>query len=277
MIGKTAGLPLERRAIAWIGNISLDCVRPFAFPYGPFYKRVNNLGSIPASPIPDLDPVAMATFAKTSVANRTMIVLGRGELSKAGLPDDGQWEGYNLPNNGGGSSNASENTFKDQIVGCGDIAVNSDAGDGKTVPNNGNGKKCGANDKTVCAMLDAIQTPYNNLYRNCAPFVRNGGLDAGCYATATDTLPGVMIDMSWGDFTGNGSGTVDFRYVAEFQLMCVFSDPGQTCSALPSPKNTGYPPGTVVGIALGLKSRFLNPTDVISNAPSNVQRLFLVK
>jgi hypothetical protein len=275
MIGRTTGLPLERRAVAWIGNVSLNCVRPFAFPYGPFYKRVNNLGSIPANPIPDLDPVAFAAFQNTSVTNRTMIVLGRGEASVPGLPDDGNWEGYNLPNNGGGNSNASQGTFETQIESCGDVAVNSDAANGKTVPNNGNGQKCNAQDKIVCGMVTALQTPNNGTYFNCAPFRAN---DAGCYASATATLPGVQIDMAWGDYTGNGSGTVDFRYVAEFQLMCVFSgDPNQTCGALTAPNNQGYPPGTVVGVALGLKSRVLNPTDVISNAPSNVQRLFLVK
>jgi len=275
MIGRTAGLPLERRAIAWIGNVSLNCVRPFAFPYGPLYKRVNNLGSIPASPIPDLNPAAFAAFQKTSVANRTMIVVGRGETAPAGLPNDGNWEGYNLPSNGGGNSNASENTFTAQIQSCGSIALNSDAGDGKTVPNNGNGQKCNAVNKIVCAMVDALQTPSNGTYFNCAPMRTN---DAGCYASASDQSPGKMIEMAWGDFTGNGSGTVNFRYVAEFQLMCVFTgNPNETFSALTAPNNKGYPPGTVVGIALGLKSRKLNPTDIISNAPSNVQRLLLVK
>jgi len=275
MIGRTAGLPLARQGIAWIGNVSLNCVRPFAFPYGPFYKRVNNLGAIPANPIPDLDPAAFAAYQKTSVANRTVVIIGRGETAPAGLPNDGNWEGYNLPNNNAGNSNASENTFTAQISSCGDIALNSDAGNGKTVPNNGNGQKCGANDKIVCAMVDAIDDPNGNgVITNCAPF-RAG--DAGCYASNSASLPGVQIDMAWGDFTGNGSGTVDFRYVAEFQLMCVFSSSAQTCGALTAPNNTGYPPGTVVGVTLGLKSRKLNPTDIISNSPSNVQRFFLVK
>ena len=40
---------------------------------------------------------------------------------------------------------------------------------------------------------------------------------------------------------------------------------------------TNYSKGTLVVETMGLKSRKLNPTDLISNAPSNVQRLFLVK
>lgn len=274
IIGQTAGLALRRRAIAWVGNVSLNCVRPFAFPYGPFYKRVNNLSSIPASPIPDLNPGAFAAFQQTSVANRTMIVLGQGEASQPGLPDDGFWMGYNLPNNGSGGSNASQNTFEAQVEACGDIALNSDAANGKTVPTQGNGAKCKAVNKVTCGLLAAIIPQSNGIVWNCAAF-RAG--DAGCYASSTAQTPGVIIDMSWGDFNGNGSGTVDFRYVAEFQMMCVFSDPTQTCGALTAPKNTGYPPGTVVGVALGLKSRLLNPTDIINNDPSNVQRLFLVK
>jgi hypothetical protein len=271
LIGQGAGLPLRRRAIAWVGNVSLNCVRPFNFPYGPFYKRVNNLASIPASPIPDLDPGAFAAFQNTSVANRTMIVLGRGEVAPPGFPDDGNWDGYNLPT-AGGNVPANENTMQSQIETCGNIAVNGDAGIGKIVPNNGNGAKCNAQVKTTCAVLASIANPVNGVYNNCAPF-RAG--DAGCYASSTAQSPGVMIEMAWGDAT-QGVG-VDFRYVAEFQLTCVFSDPTQTCGALTAPKNTNYPPGTIVGVALGLKSRLLSPADIISNAPGNVQRLFLVK
>jgi hypothetical protein len=271
IIGQRGTLPLTRRAIAWIGNVSLNCVRPFNFPYGPFYQRVNNLASIPASPIPDIDAGAFAAFQNTSVANRTFIVLGRGEVAPAGYPSDGNWDGYNLPTLGGNVP-ANENTMQSQIETCGNIAVNGDAGIGKIVPNNGNGKKCNAQVKTTCSMLASIANPVNGVYNNCTTF-RNG--DAGCYASSTTQTPGVMIDMAWGDAT-QGVG-VDFRYVAEFQLMCVFTDPSQTCSALTAPKNTGYPPGTIVGVALGLKSRLLTPSDIVSNSPSNVQRLFLVK
>src|SRR5688572_7867863 len=41
MIGRTAGLPLSRTAIAWIGNLSLNCTRPWALNYLPLVQAVN--------------------------------------------------------------------------------------------------------------------------------------------------------------------------------------------------------------------------------------------
>src|SRR5829696_52947 len=33
LVGRTTGLPMSRRAIAWIGNVSLNCTRPWALQY----------------------------------------------------------------------------------------------------------------------------------------------------------------------------------------------------------------------------------------------------
>jgi hypothetical protein len=50
------------------------------------------------------------------------------------------------------------------------------------------------------------------------------------------------------------------------------------CNSIPGSRpKTGYTPGTLVVVAQGLKSRTINPTDIISNSPTNIQRLFLVK
>ena len=77
---------------------------------------------------------------------------------------------------------------------------------------------------------------------------------------------------------GNGSNGVDFKYVGETKLLCFFRATTDVCNAIPNPRpKTGYTPGTLVVAAQGLKSRTLNPTDVISNAAGNVQRLFLVR
>jgi hypothetical protein len=277
LIGRTAGLPLSRRAIAWVGNVSLNCMRPWAFPYPPFYRRVYNVTTT-TSPPPDLDPTAMIAFQRTSLANRTFIVLPPESPYPFALPNDSSWRGYNPPSNQQGYANSGKATFQDMVSGCDGIAVNSDAGNGNTVPNSGNGGACGAPNQTACWTLEVINgspAQGQNPARPgiCATF-RAG--DAGCYANTTTSQRGVTVDIAWSDITGNGQ-SVDFRYVGEFELQCFFQYSTDTCADIPGPDKTGYPPGTVVGYASGLKSRTLNPTDIISNAPSNVQRLFLVK
>jgi hypothetical protein len=279
IIGRTAGLPLTRRGIAWIGNVSLNCMRPWAFPYAPFYRRVNSVTTT-SSPPPDLDPLAMIAFQARSVPQRTFIVLPPEAPypMPVEFPNDSSWRGYNPPSNPNGNANSGRTTFEDMVSGCDGIAVNSDAGNGNTVPNSGNGSQCGATNQTACWTINAINgaaAQGNSGPRPgiCAPF---RGLDAGCYATSTATQTGVTVDIAWSDIVGNGQ-SVDFRYVGEFDLKCFFTATNQTCNDIPGPQKTGYPVGTVVGVATGLKSRILNPTDIISNAPSNVQRLFLVR
>jgi len=281
MIGRTAGLPLSRRAIAWIGNISLDCMRPWAFPYAPFYRRVNNVTTT-SSPPPDLDPTAMIAFQQDpSIARKTFIVLPPESPYPFPMANDSSWRGYNPPSQSSGGANSGKVTFQNMVSGCDGIAVNSDAGNGNTVPTNGNGDKCGAVNQTPCWTIEAItgmdgQGNTGPRPGICAPF---RGSDAGCYADATTTDRGVTVDIAWADIVGGGQ-SVDFRYVGEFDLKCFFTATTQSCADIPGTDpalKTGYPVGTVVGIASGLKSRTLNPTDLISNSPTNVQRLFLVK
>jgi Flp pilus assembly protein TadG len=278
MIGRTAGLPLARRSIAWVANVSLNCMRPWAFPYAPFYRRVNP-GSTATPPIPDLDPLAMIAFQKTSLANRTFIVLPPETVYPFAFPNDSSWRGYNPPSQANGNANSGKSTFQEMVSGCDGIAVNSDAGNGNTVPNNGNGGACGAPNQTACWTLEVIEGTSGQGNSGPRPGIcdlRRGTADAGCYANSTTQTRGVTVDIAWSDIVGNGQ-SVDFRYVGEFELQCFFSDPSQTCPDIPGAQKTGYPVGTVVGYASGLKSRTLNPTDLISNAPSNVQRLLLVK
>jgi hypothetical protein len=66
--------------------------------------------------------------------------------------------------------------------------------------------------------------------------------------------------------------------VGETKLLCFFKFTTDVCNAIPDPRvKTGYTPGTLVFATSGLKSRTLNPTDIASNAPSNIQRFFLVQ
>jgi Flp pilus assembly protein TadG len=274
MIGRTTGLPLSRKAIAWIGNLSLNCMRPWAFPYAPFYRRVNGVTTT-TNPPPDVDPTAMIAFQNSTLANRTFIVLPPEESTP--VPNDSSWQGYNPPSNNNGNANSGKSTFQDMVSGCDGIAKNSDAGNGNTVPGSGGGSTCDATNQKVCWTLEVINgtsgqgnsSPRPGI---CATF---RGSDAGCYANTTTSTRGVTVDVAWSDIVGSGQN-VDFRYVGEFDLKCFFSALNQTCADIPGTLKT-YPVGTIVGVASGLKSRILNPTDLVSNAPSNVQRLFLVK
>jgi hypothetical protein len=284
LIGRSTGYHLTRHAVAWIGNISLQCIRPWALPYSPFYRRVNGLAPTAnvGSPAPDVTSDMMVKFQATLTNNRTFIVLppGANYLDPTLAPNDSNWRGYNPPSNPNGNANSGKTTYQDFLLGCNNVAVNSDAGNGNTVPNQGNGNSCGAIDQTSCWTAEVIDTPQSNGGGNgggntpiCAAFRAN---DAGCYSSTTAGDPGVTIDMAWADIVGNGQ-SVDFRYVGEFDFKCFFKDPSETCAAIPGTKKSGYPVGTIVGVASGLKSRTLNPTDIISNTPSNVQRLFLVE
>jgi len=61
-------------------------------------------------------------------------------------------------------------------------------------------------------------------------------------------------------------------------LACYFRATTDICNAASPRPITGYPEGTFVVITQGLKSPILNPSlDLLSNAPSNRQRLILVK
>jgi Flp pilus assembly protein TadG len=276
LIARSSGLPLQRRAIAWIGNISLNCVRPWAFPYAPFYRRVHNVTTT-TSPPPDVNPTKMIEFQRTDEANRRFIVTPPldAPLDPVAFPNDSMWRGYNPPVNNSGGSNSGATTYQQSILRCDNIAINSSADNGNTVPTSGNGSQCGADNISACWAKSVISGGRaGNQEGDGVCEFRTG--KANCYKNADTTAAGVYIDMAWADITGGGQ-SVDFRYVGEFILQCFFMTTADVCDALPSTKNTGYPVGTMVGVASGLKSRLLNPTDKISNDPSSVQRLFLVK
>jgi Flp pilus assembly protein TadG len=277
IIGRTTGLALQRNAVAWIGNVSLQCIRPFAFPYAPFYRRVNNLAPNTSWPdsVPSVTAGAMAAYQQTSVANRTFIVLPPEAPYPYQYPSDSSWRGYNPPSNQNGNANSGKSTFQSFVEGCSGVSVNSDAGSGNTVPNSGNGNSCNAVNQTVCWTIDVLtkQTSGGVTTGICA---FKTALDAGCYESSSAATPGVIVDIAWSDIVGNGQ-SVDFRYVGEFELKCFFEDPAQTCADIPGAQKTNYPVGTIVGVSAGLKSRILKPTDIISNSPSNVQRLLLVQ
>jgi len=268
MIGRTAGLPLERRAVAWIANISLNCTRPWGLNYLPLVQKVNGNSDTTKN----LDMTNFLTYANSPVANRTIVL--HSSINPGGPTDDGPWTAFNLPSGPNGGANSGSVTFQSQIASCNNIAVNSDAGNGNIQPSNGNGP-CGAG-TVVCWSVEAIDGMNQGQVNGpgiCA-FQSN---NATCF-DQTSGVAGVTTDITYGNVVGNGSGGMDFKYVGETTLMCFFRATTDVCSAIPNPRpKTGYPIGTLVIISQGLKSRTLNPTDIASNAPSNVQRFFLVK
>jgi hypothetical protein len=275
MIGRTAGLPMSRRAIAWIANVSLDCTRPWALQYRPLVQAVNgNLDTTQS-----LDMTRFLAYQNQPVADRTMIVHNEEVTgySYTPLPDDGVWNAYNLPNGPQGGANSGQTTYTSQILSCNNIAMNSDAGNGNLQPSTGVGS-CGAG-TIVCWANDVIEGsttgPQSGQGQGICDL--NAG-DATCFAKGTGEA-GAVIDIAYANKIGNGAGAIDFKYVGETTLLCYFKLSTDVCNAIPDPRpKTGYTPGTLVVVAQGLKSRKLNPTiDVLSNAPSNVQRFILVK
>ena len=275
MIGRTAGLPLTRKAVVWIANVSLDCTRPWALQYRPLVQAVNGNADTTQS----LDMTKFLQYQKQPDTARVMIMHNEEVTgySYTPPPDDGVWNAYNLPNGPQGGANSGQTTYTSQILNCNNIAMNSDAGNGNLQPSTGVGY-CGAG-TIVCWAQDAITGSATGPSNGQGPGIcdLNPG-DATCYAKGTGQA-GAVIDIAYANKVGNGAGAIDFKYVGETTLLCFFKAATDVCNAIPGPRpKSGYTPGTLVVIAQGLKSRTLNPTiDVLSNAPSNVQRFILVQ
>jgi hypothetical protein len=272
LIGRTTGLPMSRRAIAWIGKLSLNCTRPWALQYKPLVTAVNGN----ADTTQELDMTKFLAYQKLSETART-VVIHNEETTGSGPADDGVWNAYNLPTGANGGANSGQSTYQNQIVNCNGIAMNADAANGNLQPSNGTGS-CGYG-TIVCWTMDAITGQTTGQADRQGPGIC--GTFAAGNATCWDktgTTAGVVIDIAYANKTGNGSGAIDFKYVGESKLLCFFMATTDVCNAIPNGRpQTGYTPGTVVVVAQGLKSRTLNPSDVVSNSPTNVQRFFLVQ
>ena len=273
VIGRTGGLPRSRKAIAWIGKLSQNCTRPWALQYRPLVEDVN--GNADTTQL--LDMTKFLAYQQQSEAARTMIVHQEEVTGAVPPPDDGVWNAYNLPSGPQGGANSGQTTYQDQIVNCNNIALNADAGNGNLQPSNGVGG-CGYG-TIVCWTMDVIggQTtgqPDRQGPGTCGTFIAG---DATCWDEA-GTTAGVVVDVAYANKVGSGAGAIDFKYVGETKLLCFFMSTSDVCNAIPNGRpKTGYAPGTLVVVAQGLKARTLNPNDIVSNAPTNVQRFFLVR
>ena len=272
LIGRTTGLPMSRPAVAWIGKVSLNCSRPWALQYRPLVEDVNGN----ADTTQQLDMTKFLAYQNLSEAARTLVV-HQDETTGSPPADDGVWNAYNLPSGSNGGANSGQSTYQQQIVNCNNIAMNADAANGNLQPSNGVGS-CGYG-TIVCWTMDVIEgqstgQPNQRGPGTCGTFLAG---NATCW-DESGTTAGVVVDITYANKVGNGAGAIDFKYVGEAKLLCFFRSTTDVCNAIPNPRpKTGYTPGTLVVVAQGLKARTLNPTDIISNSPSNVQRFFLVR
>jgi hypothetical protein len=255
MIGNAAGLALNRQATAWVGNVGSNCVRPWAFPYLALWQQVSG-SSATTIPAPALDPVQFFDYMQQPNSSRMFVIRGQNESN---IPaTDGEWNGFNF------TGNAGKPSFTNGITGCFADEVGADASQGKTLP--------GQAFQYVNWASSAIDD-----------LCHQRGNSAACYFSDTSSAPGVVINSVWGDPAGTGSATISFQYVGQFMLTCYFKQgpPAKTCPAAVSKPvgtaMTGYQEGTVVGYIMGLKDNIITPDDIVGNAPSNKQRILLVK
>ncbi|MDB4881361.1 MAG: hypothetical protein JWL95_127 [Gemmatimonadetes bacterium] len=261
-IGRTAGMATSRQATAWITYLSSTCVRPMVFPFFPLYQQVSST-MVVTPPAPELDPVDFSYYLAQPASTRRFIVLGAGSTAPLGKPNNGSW----LPLKQGGGD--AESAFRGAITDC-TYEVSPSVDDGSVAP--------GGLGQYVTWATESMTNRSSGGGAVSGPICSFKNGDAGCYSTPFSPSPGVSINVVFGDGSPAG-GAVDFRYVGDFILTCYFrGNPGESC-ADPSggAPLTGYPEGTMVGMIGGIRSRTIWPSAVLSNTPSNVQRLVLVK
>lgn len=265
---------LYKRSIAWIANLSLNCVRPWGLPYTTaLYKTVT--GNEVAIPAPQLSQAEINTYMSNTASNtalRRVTILGANQTST--LPNDGEWKGFNF------SGNVGRPSFVDGLQGCRDYEVGTDASNGNTLPGQAN------------QYVDwSSSVVWSNNQAGNGPGSGGGGLcyqmsaaDAGCYSGADATSPGVTIHVGWGDLTGVGSDMLDFRVVGKVKLLCYYMEPpngNQAPPSCPTPEpghpQTGYPEGTLVLEIETIASNLITPETVLGTTTSMSQRLLLVK
>jgi Flp pilus assembly protein TadG len=255
------GVQFTRAGTAWIAHVGSNCVRPWAFPYKALYEKVMDVPNAP-TPAPDLDATKLSEFMAEEASGRFFTIVGQNQPTA--LENDGEWTGFNFTGNAGKAS------YVSGIQGCFDDKINPDAGQGVTLP--------GQADQYVNWSVQAVLGKGPGPADQDPLCAEKAYPDAGCYADAADTSPGVTINSAWGELLGVGSNGIDFDYVGEFVLTCFYETSSEICpAAAPGTPNTGYPPGTLVGYIKKLKSRYITPDDVLGNFNTSEIKIVLVK
>lgn len=269
LLGRTGSVGLSRQASVWVANLSINCVRPWAFPYHVLYDVVMGTTGSALVGAPNLDPVKFAQFENLSNSQRMFILTGPNNPTGAPV-HDGNWEGYSF------AGNAGKPGYQGEISGCANptkqTAVNVLGG--TTLP--------GASGNNYVNWTTAAIEPSPPNPGTCymQPKAAN---DAGCYqdaAAAAAGKPGVVINVAWGDMNPKGgSGAFNAREVGEFVLTCYYrGNANESCPLQkPGAPAIGYPEGTLVGYVNTLRSKNISPATILNNSPSNLQRLILVR
>jgi Flp pilus assembly protein TadG len=264
LLGRTGSLDLSRTAVAWIANINSNCVRGMAMPYRALYNQVAAVDVLSPTAVPNLDPIEFSQYeAKDDTARMFILPPDR---AGAGPNDpltptqvsysDGRWRGIEYHGNNG------KNAYMGGIAGC--TRTGLDASDVKAL----------SSVNVPKWTYDALTT---TVAPNPAPVCVIKAGDAGCYTSLGATKPGVVINVDWvDDPDANGSFGPKYRYVGKFTLVCV-SDGSLPCNNSKTGAPKVYPEGTIIGFMKSLSSTKITPNDIISNTPSNVQRIILVR
>jgi hypothetical protein len=255
---------LHKRSVAWVANInSRDCVRPWAMPYKSLYQLAT--GVRPAGIAPDLTQDQLQTLSNKPDSERLLTLVGSNQQIGAPTPaNDSSW----VPFNFGGNSGKPD--FQNGLRGCDIYEVGTSAANGTTLP--------GAANQYINWSTEVI---WKNVGQgdNRSPCYRKAPGDAGCYASAAATSPGVTISAVFADVTGVGSNTIDYRFVGQIDLVCYYQGtPASVCPQVPAGHgNTGYPEGTIVVRMHRFGSPIIEPETVLGTDPSLEQRILLVK
>ena len=255
---------LWKRSVAWSAYInSKDCVRPWAMPYKSLYELAT--GERPTGIADDLTPAQLQALSDKSDNDRLMTFVGSNKSTVAPTPpNDSSW----VPFNFGGNSGKPD--YQGGIKGCDIYEVGTSAANGTTLPGAANQY----NDWST-------QVIWKNVGQGDAssPCYRKAANDAGCYASADTTAPGVEISAVFADAIGVGSNTIDYRFVGQIDLVCYYQGtPASVCPVTPpGQSNTGYPEGTIVVRMHKYGSPILEPETVLGIDPSLEYRLLLVR
>ena len=268
IIGK-GNMRLYKRSVAWVANLSLNCVRPWGLPYTTaLYPLVTGAPSA-TTPAPNLTQAQINSYMSSTASNtsvRRMTVLGANQTSA--LSNDGEWKGFNF------TGNVGRPNFVDGIQGCRDYEVGTDASLGNTLPGQAN-QYVDWSTSVIWSNVGPSSGPGSGGSGLC---YRAAATNAGCYDPAATATLGVSIHTAWGDVTGMGSDMLDFRVVGRSTLLCYYGAPTAVCPAPePGTPNTGYPEGTLVLEVETLGSNIIDPETLLSSTVSMAQRLVLVK
>ena len=270
---------VQRSSTAWIANVdAASCVMPILLPYTSLYY-LGFPSPTRAPNAPDVTQPQLNQINAWAPSYKTVVLVppnvGADTLYNKGYKNYGNW----MPADFTGGT-AAMNDFGDWVRQRNCASARAQAKQAGVVTmawtRNGGG---GSN--------SALWQVTNNMPSHCNFRAAN---KATCWSSAGATVPGVRTRIVYGDFpvstTASGQA-VTVRAVGELVLMCYFRASTDVCPDQTGYPNggwsgsywpdTGYPEGTVIGVVEAPVSVDLQPTTLLGDIPTNVQRLVLVR